>query len=65
MWRNWLVGLLGLWVILVPFLGFSSGANTVVLVITGIVVAVFGFWAASGERGSKPSTPPMNMPQQQ
>lgn len=47
MWQQWLNGVLGLWVIVVPFLGLSATANTWTLAITGIVVAILGFWGAS------------------
>ncbi len=49
MWQDWVNGILGLWVILIPFVGADS---VTVLVITGIVIAVLGFWAASA--GKKP-----------
>ena len=44
MWQDWLNGILGLWVILLPFINLT---DTTTLVITGIVIAVLGFWAAS------------------
>ena len=45
MWQDWVNGILGLWVILLPFIGLGGDVTT--LVITGIVIAVLGFWAAS------------------
>jgi hypothetical protein len=44
MWQDWVNGILGLWVILLPFIGMTDMTT---LVITGIVIAVLGFWAAS------------------
>lgn len=44
MWQDWVNGILGLWVILIPFVGADSMTT---LVITGIIIAVLGFWAAA------------------
>jgi len=46
MWKNWLNGILGLWVLISPFVGLSGGAMQTNLVIVGIVIAVLGFWSA-------------------
>lgn len=47
MWQQWINGLAGLWLILVPFLGFSTDQSlTWTLVITGAMVAILGFWGA-------------------
>ncbi|MEK7162343.1 MAG: hypothetical protein AAB730_00610 [Patescibacteria group bacterium] len=50
MWQNWLLGILGLWVILMPFLALPSGLHRTLMIVTGIVVAVLGFWSASGTK---------------
>lgn len=47
MWQQWMNGILGIWVVIVPFLGLSATAFTWTLVVTGIVVAVLGFWGAA------------------
>lgn len=52
MWQQWLNGILGLWVILMGFLNFTGSTATWALVITGIVVAILGFWGASATSGS-------------
>lgn len=44
MWQDWINGILGLWVIAIPFVGAST---TEVLAITGIIIAILGFWAAA------------------
>ncbi len=43
MWQQWVNGVLGLWVIIMPFTGVNT--NTVVIV-TGVVIAILGFWGA-------------------
>ena len=48
-WANWLLGILGIWVVIVPYLGFADSALKILLVITGIVIAILGFWAAAAK----------------
>ncbi len=50
MWQQWINGILGLWVIVIPFLGLTDGTLTWTLVITGIVIAVLGFWGGATAR---------------
>ena len=38
---------MGLWIILMPYAGLSETFHTVLMVITGIVIAVLAFWSAS------------------
>lgn len=52
MWQQWVNGILGLWVIVVAFLGFTGSTLMWTLAITGIVVAVLGFWGAMSANGS-------------
>ena len=44
MWQAWILGILGIWIIIVPYLNMTDSANKWVLVITGIIVAILGFW---------------------
>lgn len=46
-WQNWVNGVLGLWIILMPFLGFGPGLQRMLMIISGIVIAVLAFWSAS------------------
>lgn len=43
MWRNWTLGILGIWVFLIPFFIFSIPIERTLLIFTGIVIAIFGF----------------------
>ncbi|MCI0619584.1 SPW repeat protein [Candidatus Wolfebacteria bacterium] len=55
MWQNWVNGILGLWILISPFVGLEGSNMTTNLVIVGIVVAVLGFWsAAAGKKSSMP-----------
>ena len=57
MWQNWVNGILGLWLILMGFLGLPASFSRVLLIITGIIVAILGFWAgSSGVKGESPET---------
>ncbi len=51
MWQHWISGILGLWVIVIPFLGLTDATLTWALALTGIIIAVLGFW--SGAVGSQ------------
>jgi SPW repeat len=43
MWRNWVTGLLGIWLIIASF---TISGNLLNELIVGIAVAVLGFWTA-------------------
>ncbi|MBI2410192.1 hypothetical protein HYV30_04130 [Candidatus Kaiserbacteria bacterium] len=44
MWQQWVNAVLGLWTIVVPFLGLTGSALSWTLVVTGLLVAVFALW---------------------
>ncbi|MDP3762964.1 MAG: SPW repeat protein [bacterium] len=54
MWKHWVNGVLGLWVIIMPYLGFTATAHQILMVVAGIVIAVLSFWAASDGRKGMP-----------
>jgi hypothetical protein len=56
MWQQWINGVLGLWTIAIPFLGFTGDTLLWTLVVTGIIVAALGFWGAI-EHNSHQMTP--------
>ncbi len=43
MWRNWIIGLLGIWMIIASF---TISGNIINELVIGIAVAVLGFWTA-------------------
>jgi hypothetical protein len=43
MWKNWVNGILGLWLIVSAFVGITATGMTANLVIVGIVVAILAF----------------------
>jgi hypothetical protein len=47
MWQDWVNGIVGLWVIVVPFLGLTGTSLMWTLVVTGVVVAILGFWSGA------------------
>lgn len=53
MWQQWVNALLGLWTIVVGFLGLSGSSLTWTLVITGAVIAILGFWGANVEANER------------
>jgi hypothetical protein len=51
MWQQWINGVLGLWVILVPFLSLANDITfTYTMVATGIAIAVLAFWGAAAHQ---------------
>lgn len=46
MWQQWVNGVLALWIILSPFMGFEAATLQWNLVIVGAVMAVLAFWGA-------------------
>lgn len=51
MWQNWTTSLLGLAIIVVPFLGLSTEAFTWTLALIGIAVVAFAVWGAVTQEG--------------
>ena len=45
--RHWINGVLGLWIILLAFLGFPSSVRKILLILTGLFVAIVSFSKAS------------------
>jgi hypothetical protein len=43
MWRNWMIGFLGIWMIISSF---TVSGNVMNELIVGIAVATLGFWPA-------------------
>jgi hypothetical protein len=46
---QWVNAILGVWLIAVPFLGFTAVGLMWALVLSGIAVAVFAVWGAAQE----------------
>ena len=47
MWQNYVNAILGLWVILGSYLYVPSGGGQAALIVTGLVMAVLGFWGGA------------------
>lgn len=50
MWQSWVIAIVGLWVIIVPYLNMSESSLKMILVITGIVIIILGLWGAMGKK---------------
>jgi hypothetical protein len=48
-WSEWINGILGLWVIWASYMYVASGTGRVLMIITGLIVAVLGFWGGATE----------------
>jgi uncharacterized iron-regulated membrane protein len=53
MWMSWVNAVLGVWLIAVPFLGFTPVGLTWALVLTGIAVAGLAVWSAGQEASER------------
>ena len=47
MWQQWLNGILGIWVAIASWSYMASGTGRTLLIITGVIVAILGFWGAA------------------
>lgn len=52
MWQQWINGLLGLWLMIVPFLAMTQQSFMWVVMITGLIVAILAFWGAGRENST-------------
>ena len=52
MWKHWVCGVLGLWIIILPYAGFTERASAILMVVSGIVIAVLAFWSASESKAA-------------
>ena len=48
-WSEWVNGIAGLWTMVAAYLYVPSGAGRAVVFITGLVVAILGFWGGATE----------------
>jgi hypothetical protein len=48
-WSEWVNGILGLWVMLASYMYIPSGGSRVLMLVTGLVIAVLGFWGGATE----------------
>lgn len=53
MWQHGVNTVLGLWVLAVPFLGFTGTTLTWALALTGLAIAVLGIWGAQRESSAR------------
>ena len=50
MWQQWINAILGVWLIVLAFLGLTGSALMWSIGITGLVVAILGVWGALGNQ---------------
>jgi len=53
MWRDWINGILGVWLVILGFLGFPASAKAILVIITGVVVASLSFWKGISAKARK------------
>jgi hypothetical protein len=47
MWTQWINGILGLWIIVASWTYMASGTGRTLLIVTGIVIAILGFFGGA------------------
>ena len=55
MWQQWVNAILGLWTIVASWAYMPASTGRTLLIITGIVVAILGFWGAASYSGTTTS----------
>lgn len=51
MWKHWVNGVLGLWIVAMPYLQLGN-QHANLMVVTGLVIAALSFWEVFGRKGS-------------
>lgn len=54
MWKNWFMGFLGAWLILLALFGFPSSIQKILTIITGFVIAFVSFRRGINETVAEP-----------
>ncbi len=44
MWKDWINGILGIWIVVLAFLGLPFSARAILMIITGLLIAFLSFW---------------------
>ncbi len=55
MWQQWINAILGVWLVVLAFLGLTGQTLMWSLGITGVVVAILGVWGALSDQTSSAS----------
>ena len=53
MWRNRINAILGVWLIVLGFLGFPSSVKAILVIVTGVVIASISFWRGMSEKARR------------
>lgn len=53
MWQQWINLILGLWIAVSAYVGFSASVMAMNLLVTGLVVAALSLWGALAHRSEE------------
>jgi len=59
MWKDWINGILGLWVVLLAFIGIPFNAKAILMIITGLAIAFLSFWKGASDKVKKEISTPV------
>jgi uncharacterized membrane protein YuzA (DUF378 family) len=48
--KEWIIGILGLWLMVLAFSGFPSSIQRILMIITGLAITFICFWKGMSER---------------
>lgn len=49
MGKNWFLGVMGLWLVILGLLGLPSGVQKVLIIISGVVITLVSFWKGTNK----------------
>lgn len=50
MWKDWINGILGIFIVILAFLGFPSTVKAILMIAVGLVVAFISFWKGASAK---------------
>ena len=53
MWKDWINGILGIFIVILAFLGFPSSIKAVLMIAIGLIIAFLSFWKGASARVKK------------
>jgi hypothetical protein len=56
MWQHWVNFIAAIWVVISPYVGFTSSQMTTNLIITGVIVGILALWGGLETSGRKMGT---------
>jgi len=59
MWKDWVNGILGLWVVLLAFIGIPFNVKAILMIATGLAIAFLSFWKGASDKVKREISTPV------